>query len=149
MFEIEEINKNEINNNHIDLNTLSNCSLQSFSNFNEYEVLFFPLSCFEVISIKKENEEYYKINLKNLGRHGSLIRKQLGNDFFKKINLTKFSEDLIDAKITKNKDFMSSWMINKRFKGNYTISFMLDDYDFVLYKDNSISIISLLKEKKN
>lgn len=94
------------------MNTLSNCKIKEFSAHKEEdEVLIFPLSCFEVISIEKKSdkiEKYYKITLKYLGRYGNLIKNKLGEDFFKEIKNTEYSEDLIKMKLIKNKDFVSS-----------------------------------------
>ena len=153
LYEIENINKEDI-----DLNTLSNCSLKGISTYNEAEVLLFPYSCFEVIDIKKTEStsyEKYKILLKYLGRYGNPIKEQLGDNFFKYIERTKFSDDLIDNKITLNKDYASSWTLNKIFKNKYNeslFSYILNDKKTILISnDNSIYTICLnsIYEEKN
>ena len=145
MYEIQEIE-----NSKIDENTLSNCSVKDFSNYKtEEEVLLFPLSCFEVIKIKdgeKPAIEKYRIFLKYLGRYGNPIREQLGDNFFEYIKTTKFSDDLIKEKITLNKDFESSWIIEKKYKNKYKdLKFFLDnEKDILMASNNSISIFDLL-----
>ena len=54
--------------------------------------------------------------MKYLGRYGNPIREQLGDNFFEYIKKTKFSDDLIKEKITINKDFESTWIIDKNIK---------------------------------
>ena len=156
LFEMEEINKipkEENENNDIDLNSLSNCSLKSFSKKrDEDEVLFFPFSCFEVTNIEKKKKNdltYYKINLKNMGRLGNIIKNQLKTDFFKEMKMSKYAEDLTKAKITINENFISSWKLKKEFKNDYKIiCFMLNNEYFVTKTDNSISLISYLYEEE-
>ena len=149
MYEIQEID-----NDNIDENTLSNCSVKDFAqDKTEQEVLLFPLSCFEVIEIKEKGQsqsqphlEKYRIILKYLGRYGNPIREQLGDNFFEYIKMTKFSDDLIKEKITINKDFESSWIIDKLYKNKYKdLSFILDnEKDILMNSNNSISIFDLL-----
>ena len=150
LYEIEKMDNKE----NIDLNTLSNCSLKSFSNTKcEAEVLFLPFSCFEVNDLKLEqnnNHAYYKIYLKYLGRYGNAIREQLGDNFFKEIERTKFSEDLIDAKITLNKNFLSTWKIKKIFNNKYEkLCFMIDNkQEFLTISNNSLLINNLNQNQK-
>ena len=144
----------EIENNDIDENTLSNCSVKDFSQIKtEEEVLLFPLSCFEIIEIKKKVPpalEKYRIILKYLGKYGNPIREQLGDNFFEYIIKTKFSDDLIKEKITINKDFESTWIIDKKYKNKYKdLSFILDNKkDILITSNNSITIIDLLSYKE-
>ena len=151
IYEIEKIKENE----NIDPNTFSYCSIKQFSEIdNEEEVLFFPFSCFEVTEIKNEeinNESYKTMKLKYLGKYGHIIKEQLGEDFFKEIESTKFSDDLVKEKITINEDFKSFWTIKKTFKNKYDnkFCFMLDNSeDFLITTENSISIFSLDDENK-
>ena len=143
MYEIQEID-----NDNIDENTLSNCSVKDFAqDKTEQEVLLFPLSCFEVVEIKEKTQSQpYRIILKYLGRYGNPIREQLGDNFFEYIKLTKFSDDLIKEKITINKDFESSWIIDKLYEKKYKdLSFILDnEKDILINTNNSISIFDLL-----
>ena len=144
----------EIKNDELDENTLSNCSLKEFSqNKTEEEVLLFPLSCFEIIEIIKKEPpalEKYRIILKYLGRYGNPIREQLGANFFEYIKKTKFSDDLIKEKITINKDFESSWIIDKEYKNKYKdLSFILDNKkDIIITSTKTITIFDLLSYKE-
>ena len=159
LFTIENIGYDEKN---IDKNTISNCNLKEFSRIEtEEEILFFPFSCFEVIDYEEKKEELlhglgeetiYYINLKYLGKYGNIIKYQFGKNMINEIKETKYSYDLLDSKITKNKDFASSWVILKKFSNNYNdndeLCFMVDDKDFAIKTDNSIKIISLFEEIK-
>ena len=144
MYEIQEIINEEI-----DENTLSNCSIRDFSRIKvEEEVLLFPLSCFEIIDIIEKEPpalEKYRIILKYLGRYGNPIREQLGDNFFEYIQKTKFSDDLIKEKITINKDFESTWIIDKEYKNKYKdLSFILNNgKDILITFNNSITIFDL------
>ena len=148
IYEIEEIRENE----NIDPNTFSYCSIRQFSEITiENEVLFFPFSCFEVTEIENEENinESKKMKLKYLGKYGDIIKEQLGEDFFKEKESTKFSDDLIKEKITINEDFKPFWTIKKTFKNKYDnkFCFMLNySEDFLISTENSISIISLYDE---
>ena len=146
LYEIEEI-KNE----NIDKNTLSNCSLKNISyNKEEEEVLFFPFSCFEVVDIK--TLEYpsltgYRILLKYLGRYGNIIKEEFRENFFEHIERTKYSDDLIKYKITKNNNFISSWEIERNYKNKYEgiiFSFAFKNKkEILISKDNSIFTLGI------
>jgi len=148
LFEIEKIDNAE----DIDLNTLSNCSIEQISaNASEKEILFFPFSCFEVIDIDpKDGGNYYLVSLKYLGKYGKAIRQQLGENFFENIQMTKFSEEFVIANLMKNnKGFKSIWKTQKEYK-NYkgmTIFILDNKNDIVFRENNSFSIISLFDEK--
>ena len=143
---------NGINNKDIDLNAISNASIQQFSEFeNEEEILFFPFSCFEVEDIKPKQKDgyYHKIVLNYLGKYGNVIRSQLGDNFFEKIQMNKFSEELIHTCLMKNKNFKSTWIMKKEFKNKYDslISLLDNKKDCIIKTYNSFSIISLITEK--
>ena len=101
----------EIKNiNNID-KKVSNTLIETISKIpDEKEALVFPFSCFEIINIKKieKNGIDYEIHLKYLGNYTQYIEEQLGNNFFDKIQISKFSEELIDCKILKINNFFSS-----------------------------------------
>ena len=94
LYIIEEIqNKEKIGNK------VSNAYIGDISKYaNEKEVLVFPFSCFEIVEIKKieDNEKYdYEIHLKYLGNYSKYIKEQFGTNFFDKIEMSNFSQDLI------------------------------------------------------
>ena len=88
--------------------------------------------------------------MKYLGRYGNPIREQLGANFFEYIKKTKFSDDLIKEKITINKDFESSWIIDKEYKNKYKdLSFILDNKkDIIITSTKSITIFDLLSYRE-
>ena len=102
------------NNNNYDKITLSNAQLKKFSDFNEEEVLLFPLSCFELDKIEGNNgEEYLIIHLKYLGAYGNIIMEQLGENFMEKIEPTNFSQDLLVNGIVKN-NYTALWLLKEK-----------------------------------
>ena len=73
----------------------TNVDVQAFSIFeNEKEILFFPFSCFEITGIeKKEEEDYYLINLVYLGKYKKKIKST------EKIPESKFVKEVFKTTI--------------------------------------------------
>ena len=83
-----------IDDKKIDKQLLSNAYIKEFSKYkDEDEVLFFPLSCFEVKEIKKENN-IKKIKLEYLVKYKKIINNELKN--LEVINNTEFSNYLVN-----------------------------------------------------
>ena len=113
---------------------ITNADLQKFSFFpSEKEILIFPFTCFEIVKIEKIDEiEQKKIDyiiyLKYLGNYSHFIEKNLGDNFFDKIQISKFSEELIGSGIVKAHDVISSWIKKKTYNIKLDkICFVLDD----------------------
>ena len=118
--------------------------------FYFYHFLVFEVNDYEDIKEQNNNHVYYKIGLKYLGRYGNAIREQLGDNFFNEIERTKFSDELIDAKIALNKSFLSTWKIKKIFNNKYEkLCFMIDNkQEFLTISNNSILIHNLNQNQK-
>ena len=128
LYIIEEIQ--DLNN---DLkNRISNASLEEFSQIpGEKEILVFPFTCFEIVKIKEKNEEGidFEIHLKYLGNYSSYIEKQLGPNFYDKIEISNFSEELIDCGMLKVNNFFSTWKKKKKLEIKLDKIFFLLDGD--------------------
>ena len=143
----------EISDNNLDLNCLSNTSISEYSKYPiEEEVLIFPFSCFEITKVKDKNNEYgdYKeIYLKYLGRYGEEIKEHLGDKFLNKISKSDFARELIDYGLIDYKSTFTWKIIEKNKIEINNICFYMENYeDFVGFSDNLIKIISLVKTKK-
>ena len=104
---IEEIQGIENINNKV-----SNTCIESISQFEkEKEVLVFPFSCFEIVNIKeiKVDKIDYEIHLKYLGNYSNYIKEQFGTNFFDNIQISNFSQELIDSGILQIHNFFSTW----------------------------------------
>ena len=87
---------------------LTNIDISSISSFKrEEEILFLPLSCFEIINISPEKEynyvKYFEVTLKYLDDYEEIIKSEIDNirkdkeainDFFKKSMDSKFGKDI-------------------------------------------------------
>ena len=96
---------------------VSNIDISSFSEFKiEAEVLFLPLSCFEIIDIsqgeKKLGFKYYEVQLKYLENYEETIKSKIGaikndeeaiNNFFDNSMKSKFGKDVQKYYDKKNK----------------------------------------------
>ena len=96
---------------------MSNIDISSFSEFKiEAEVLFLPLSCFEIIVIsqgkKKLGFKYYEVQLKYLEDYEETIKSKIGaikndekaiNNFFDNSMKSKFGKDIQKYYDKKNK----------------------------------------------
>ena len=83
LFEVEKIDEK---NGQINDFLVSNLDLDNISEFNEEEVLFLPLSCFEIVSIKDEEINIFgeiikikKIKLNYLYKYKDSINKYIDN----------------------------------------------------------------------
>ena len=93
-------------------NIISNVIMTDISKYaEEKEVLVFPFSCFEILEIKeiKADNIDYEIHLKYLGNYSQLIKDQFSTNFFDKIQISTFSEELIDSNALTIKNFYSKW----------------------------------------
>ena len=88
--------------NNMDAKCISNANICEYSFFPERkEVLFFPYSCFEVVSVKdsiKSEFNYCLIRLRYLGRYYNSVPKNLID--CTNIPVTKFSQEIFKSKIT-------------------------------------------------
>ena len=133
-------------------NRISNASIEEYSNIpNEKEILVFPFTCFEIINIKEKNEEEidFEIYLKYLGNYSQYIEEQLGQDFYDKIQISNFYEELIDCGILKVKNFFAIWKKKKKLEiGLDKIYFLLDgDEDLVGSINNDIIVYNIHTSK--
>ena len=158
LYIIEKIKNIENNGSNI-----SNADIQKFSNFsNEKEILIFPFTCFEIVKIVKiinnpgnnnKKKIDYEIHLKYLGNYSHYIEDQFGNNFFDRIQISKFSEELINSGIVKAHNFISTWIKKKNLKIKLDkICFFLDgEEDCIGYLKNEIIVLNIisLKEKKD
>ena len=90
IFEIEKLKKNK---NFF----ISNIDVEYISDLDEKEVLFLPLSCFEIKEIKEEiknGKEYKRIKLKYLYKYRKLI-----NNFIEKTNKKEGLQDFLNKTI--------------------------------------------------
>ena len=132
-----------IDDKQIDKNLVTNADIIEFSRFkDEEEVLFFPLSCFEVKEIKKENN-IQKIKLEYLVKYKNLINNELKN--IEVINNTEFSNYLINIGAIENDYIRPIWIKKDEIDLKVTdIYFLLDKTtDLVGYKGNLIYIFSI------
>ena len=131
-------------------NKLSNANIEDFSELKkEKEVLVFPFSCFEIIEIKKigQNKVDYEIYLKYLGCYSKYIETQFDTNFFDKIEITYFSEELLLNGILNINNFLSTWIKkeeNEKLQVN-NICFFLDgeEEDFISFINYSIIVFSI------
>ena len=113
---------------------ITNADLQKFSNFpSEKEILIFPFTCFEIVKIEKIDEINqkkidYNIYLNYLGNYSHYIEKNFGINFFDKIQILNYSEELIYSGIVKAHELISSWIKKKTYNIKLDkICFVLDD----------------------
>ena len=145
------IEKNEEN---IDKNFISNADIEEFNIKEEKEVLFFPLSCFEIVDIIKSDFEKnyydYEIHLKCLGKYTDSIKKQLGDNFFDKYQITNFTKDLVNIGCIK-KNIFPTWEIEAKLKifKIKEICFFLDgkEKDFIGFIKSDIIVFSIILKK--
>ena len=100
-------------------NKVSNAVIDRVSaNKAEKEVLVFPLTCFEIVNIKESKNSgiNYEISLKYLGNYSNYIKEQFGTNFFDKIQISNFSQELIDSGIVNITNFFSTWEQRKEIK---------------------------------
>ena len=154
LYIIEEI-PNYIENKE---NLISNAIIERFSaSKSEKEVLVFPFTCFEIVNIKeiKKKKIDYEIRLKYLGNYSKYIKEQFGTNFFDKIQISNFSQELIDSGIANIKNFFSTWEQRKEIKIKLDkICFLLDiKEDCVSFLNNEIIIFNIyssrIKQKIN
>ena len=131
---------------------LSNADLDDISKIpTEKEILFFPLSCFEINKIEDDNDninnntiiKYKYIYLSYLGRYGDLLKNQLNS--YEVVNNTQFSNFLVNTR-TIPADFLSPiWLNNGELSIKITnICFVLDNFkDLVGYNKNIIYVLTL------
>ena len=154
LYIIEEIN-------HIDNNrsNISNADIENFSFLKrEKEILIFPFTCFEILKIVELNENInnkkidYKIHLKYLGNYSHYIEENFGNKFFDKIQISKFSEELIQSGVIRAHNIISTWVKRKSFSFKININkicFFLDgEEDCVSFSKNEIILFNTKSNKK-
>ena len=127
---------------------ISNVVLKDYSKYEyEKEILVLPHSCFEIVDIKeiKNDGIDYKIKLKYLGYYSNYIEEQFGKNFFDKIQISHFSEDLIESGIIKNQNFFSTWFEYKNMEIILDkICFFLDgEEDCIGFLKNNIYIFNI------
>ena len=107
LYKIKEIKNKE--NSEL---KISNAVVQDISMIKqEKEVLVFPFSCFEIVDIKeiKANDVDYEIHLIYLGNYSNYIKEQFGDDFFDKIQISNFSQELMESGIAQVDNLLSEW----------------------------------------
>ena len=133
-------------------NKISNVIVGDISKFEkEQEVLVFPFTCFEIVNIKeiKNNKIDYEIYLKYLGNYSKLIKEQFDTNFFDRIEVSNFSQELIESGIIENLNFFLSWEKRKEIIINLdTIYFFLDaNEDCICSSNNEIIILNVITLK--
>ena len=137
-------------------NKVSNFDMNGISVYEEGEVLILPFSCFEIVKIKeiKSNKVDYEIHLKYLGNYSHYIKEQFGPDFFNKIHVSKFSEELVDSGILQIHNFFSKWeKKDEIFKIHLDkIFFLLENQEDLISNSNNDIIVfnihsSIIKQK--
>ena len=87
-----------------DSKNASNADLTEISYFSsEEEILFFPFSIFEVEKIE-ENNQYYVINLKYLGKYKDLFKNDSKEKLFDSIPYSEFTNQLKNSGLSKIKN---------------------------------------------
>ena len=129
-----------------------NANIEEFSDFpNEKTVLIFPFSCFEIIDIKMINSDgiNYEIHLKYLGYYHEFIKNKKTADFLDKIQISTFSEELIESGLVKSNDFFSVWENKDKFEIKFDkICFFLDDMETLIgFKDKEIIVFNINKNE--
>ena len=144
MFIVHEIDKENIK--------IYNANIEEFSEIpSEKEVLVFPFSCFEIIEIKWVNSDGidYEIHLKYLGYYHEIINQKLTADFLDKIQISTFSEKLLESGLIKYNDFFSVWKKKEQFEIKFDkICFFLDDMQTMIgYIENKIIVFNIYENK--
>ena len=129
-------------------NIISNVIMTDISKYaEEKEVLVFPFSCFEILEIKeiKADDIDYEIHLKYLGNYSQLIKDQFSTNFFDKIQISTFSEELIDSNALTIKNFYSKWENDCIYNIKLDkICFFLDGKeDLICISNNDIIIFNI------
>ena len=125
---------------------ISNADIDEFSFYpNEKEVLVFPFTCFEIadiVPIKDDEELNYEIHLKYLGNYSEYIEEQFGTNFFDRLQISNYSEELMNSGIVKIQNFFSTWIDLKKFKikVDKICFFFEDNEDFVCFNNEKIFI---------
>ena len=132
-------------------NKIFNANIDSYSVINEKEILIFPFTCFEIISIEKINKDKinYQINLKYLGNYFENKGEEEVSKYFDNIPITNFSEELMEKNILKTNNFLSIW-IKKKTLGITPgkICFFLEGkQDYVSFLDNIIYVFNIQTSK--
>ena len=146
MYIIKEMkNKNNLKNH------IFNAKLDEFSDFHENEVLVFPWTCLTVVNIKQIKEDHidYQITLNYLGNYSD-IQKKLGENFFDKIQMSNFAQELMESGITKTSSFISTWVERKKgiIKLDKICFFLDNEKDFICFADKTFYVISINSEKE-
>ena len=138
----------EIKNIDIFENKVFNANLDDYSDYNEKDVLVFPFSCFEIVDIKeiKEDKIDYQIKLKYLGNYSNDIKKQFGTNFFDKIQVSDFSEGLIESGLVKIHDFFATWVKKNDIliKLDKICFFLEGKEDLVSFANKNIYVFNLI-----
>ena len=144
----------KIENIEVFKNKIFNANLDDYSDFDEKEILVFPFTCFEIVDIKeiKKDKIDYQIKLKYLGNYSDEIKKQLGDNFFDKIQISNFSEELIESGLVKVHNFFSNWIKKKELivKLNKICFFLEGKEDVLCLDEKEIFIFNIhtFKEKQ-
>ena len=118
----------------------------------EKEVLIFPFSCFEIVDIKKINLDKidYEIHLKYLGNYSQLIKDQFGKNFFENIQISTFSQELIDCGALKIHNFYSKWEKTEEIyniKVDKICFFLGGEQDIICISNNDIIVFDIYSFK--
>ena len=148
----------EIENKQNTERLVSNACIEELSNYKEEkEVLVFPFSCFEIVSIKeiKADDIDYEIRLKYLGNDSKYIKEIFGANFFDNIQISNFSQDLIESGVVPIDNLLSAWEKKDEIKLKIdNICFLLENQeDCVGFSKQEIIVFNIytseIKQKIN
>ena len=141
LFIIEEIK--DKNKTHI-----SNADIQSFSKMpQEKEIIVFPFTCFEILKIIKSSEDKidFEVHLKYLENYSDFIEEKFGNNFFDKIQISKYSEELMSSGVIKANNIISKWIKKKNLliKLDKVFFFLDGEEDCIGVSKNEIIVFNI------
>ena len=143
----QEIENGNINSDLIKL--LSNANLKNISQFpDEEEILFFPLSCFEVKNINKNFRDHVEITLEYLGKYRQNININPQN-ILPLFHTSEFGREILDLELINYKE-KYSWKIVKEIfidKGDVNCILHLKDNLILFSINNLIRVYNIIKNQ--
>ena len=128
----------------------TNVDIEKFSNFQtEKEILFFPFSSFEIVSIEPTDNNYYQINLVYLGKYKNKIKI---TEKIPESNLTKdiLSSTIIDKIDLEKKSSLFDFDVNKYIPPESKQGYIIATYDIKNTDlDKKIQILNYNFQNKN
>jgi len=143
----QEIENGNINSDLIKL--LSNANLKNISQFpDEEEILFFPLSCFEVKNINKNFRDHVEITLEYLGKYRQNININ-PQSILPLFQTSEFGREILDLELINYKE-KYSWKIVKEIfidKGDVNCILYLKDNLILFSINNLIRVYNIIKNQ--